>query len=121
MSITYIILLVFIMCMYLTAAFLLSRNYRKNLKVYENALKEADTTIYELTKYNELLSKLVVKYQQETGAVFNVGIQTDANKEKEKPKTQEFDLDEILEEISKVGAANISKEKLDFLNKYKKQ
>lgn len=120
MSITYVILLVCIMGMYITAAFLLARRYRKNLKVYGDALKEADTTIYELTKYNELLSKLVVKYQQETGAVFNVGIKTDSG-DKETTKPQEFDLDEILEEISKNGAKNISKEKLDFLNKYKKK
>lgn len=120
MSLTYTILLFSIMSLYITAVILMRRRYNKNIKIFKETLKSADATIYELTKYNELLSKLVVKYQSETGTVFRVGMQSNTEEEP-KLENNEFDLDEILSEIAKNGVKNITKEKLDFLNKYKKK
>jgi hypothetical protein len=78
-------------------------------------LKELTDINSELRKYNTSLIDLVNKQKYLINALEN-----DApNYVKSKAKLKEqFNLDDILLEISKVGLKNLSKDKLEFLKKF---
>lgn len=75
------------------------------------------STISELDKINKFLNSIIVKNKMQS-QIMDLDYddkKTDVNKEKQ------FDLDDILSEISKIGIKYLHPDKLDFLKKFKKK
>lgn len=82
--------------------------YNNIIEQKNNDINSLKYAIQELNNLNQLLNSIIIKNNLSTENINN------------KNKQQEFDLDDILIEISKNGINKLDPNKLEYLKKFKK-
>lgn len=110
-----ILLTVLVIFLFLTI-FTFNVKYNNIISRKNDIINTLKTSIKELDSYNKLLSSYI-----NTQYVLNNNSNTVNNvKNVKKNNYKEFDLDDILIEISKNGISKLDPDKLEYLKKFKK-
>ena len=104
-----VILLTLLIIILFFLLFISNIKYNNIISQKNNDIIILKSTIKELDQFNKLLSSIIDKNNL-----------SNDNKVDKKNKEKEFDLDDILIEISKNGISKLDPDKLEYLKKFKK-